>query len=183
MIRTPAMEGEAIRKEAGTPENFQRGHWNSSFHLLALAVTLLVLTGCGMFNMGKFRWIERTASDEKYYLVKDIFLTAGSTYNRKETFDHNMNETVNLMFIPKLEKNTYTTESIWYDPNGEEFITRRETYDQQSENKKGEDRQATGTTRVHTVPTKALFEKKPGLWKVALYIEGDLVRRLTFSLR
>ena len=94
-----------------------------------------------------------------------------------------MNETVNLVFIPKLEKNTYTAESIWYDPNGEEFRKIRTTYDAQSESKKGEDRQASGSTRVHTMPTKELFEHKPGLWKVALYIENDLVRRLTFSLR
>lgn len=183
MIRTPAMEGKSIRKEPGERGNFQRARWKCSFYLLALAVTFLVLTGCGMFNLGKLRWIERTASDEKYYLVKDVFLTPGSSYNRKQAFDHNMNDTVNLFFIPKLEKNTYTTESVWYDPNGEEFRKIRKTYDTQSESKKGEDRKASGTTRVHSIPTKELFEHKPGLWKVALYIENDLVRRLTFSVR
>jgi hypothetical protein len=68
------------------------------------------VANCDMFNLGKFRWIERTASDEKYYLVKDVFLTPGSTYNRKDAFDHNMNETVNLFFMLEMEPNTYVTE-------------------------------------------------------------------------
>jgi hypothetical protein len=33
------------------------------------------------------------------------------------------------------------------------------------------------------VPTKELYEKKPGVWSVVLYLENDLVRKLTFSLR
>jgi hypothetical protein len=154
-----------------------------SFYLLVLVSTFLLLAGCGMFNMGKPLWIQKTDADEKYYLVKDAFLTGGSAYNRRETFDHNMHESVNLFFTPKMEPNTYTTESIWYDPNGAEFRKIRTTYDAQKESKKGDDRQASGSTRVHTVATKELYDHKPGLWKVALYIEKDLVRKLPFSIR
>jgi hypothetical protein len=57
------------------------------------------------------------------------------------------------------------------------------TYDRQKESKKGDERQASGSTRVHTVATKELYDHKPGLWKVELYIEKDLVRRLPFSIR
>ncbi len=153
------------------------------FHLLVLTAILLLVGGCGMFNLGKWKGIEKASADEKYYLVKDIFLTAGSAYNRKDAFDHNMNESVNLFFTPKMEQNTYVAESIWYDPNGDEFRKIRTTYDAQKESKKGDDRQASGSTRVHSIPTKELYDHKPGVWKVELYLEKDLVRRLTFSVR
>jgi hypothetical protein len=183
MIRTCDMHGTAIETEAGKPGSSQLMSLKGVFHLLVLASTLLLLAGCGMFNLGKWKGIEKVSSDEKYYLVKDAFLTAGSAYNRKETFDHNMNESVNLFFTLKMEPNTYVTESVWYDPNGEEFRKIRTTYDAQKETKKGDDRQASGTTRIHSMATKELYDHKPGLWKVALYIDKDLVRRLTFSLR
>jgi hypothetical protein len=183
MIRTNEADGKIIRKEDREPGSLQLMSLKGLFHLLVLASTLLLLGGCGMFNLGKWKGIETSAADEKYYLVKDIFLTAGSAYNRRETFDHNMNESVNLFFTPKMEPNTYTTESIWYDPNGAEYRTIRATYDAQKESKKGNDRSNTPTTRVHSMPTKELYDHKPGLWKVALYIEKDLVRRLTFSIR
>lgn len=183
MIRTCEMHGKAIGTKTGKQGSLKLMSMKGLFHLLVLTSILLLLAGCGMFNMGKWKGIEKTDADEKYYLVKDIFLTAGSAFNRKETFDHNMNESVNLFFTPKMEPNTYVTESIWYDPNGEEFRKIRATYDAQKESNKGDDRQASGSTRVHTMATKELYDHKPGLWKVALYIEKDLVRRLTFSVR
>jgi hypothetical protein len=112
-----------------------------------------------------------------------VVLSAGSAYNPRDTFDHNLNEMVNLYFVPRTEPNTYVAQTIWYDPNGDEFRTIRTTYDLQTESKKGEARRKSGTTRVHTVSTKELFEHRPGIWKVQLYIGKDLVRRLTFSLR
>ncbi len=183
MIRTCELHGKAIGTGAGKPRSLQLMSLKGLLHLLVLASTLFLIAGCGMFNLGKWKGIEKAAADEKYYLVKDAFLTAGSAYNRKETFDHNMNESVNLIFTPKMEPNTYTVESIWYDPNGEEFRKIRKTYDAQKETSKGEDRQASGSTRVHTMSTKEFYDHKPGLWKVELYIEKDLVRRLPFSIR
>jgi hypothetical protein len=183
MIRVDEANSRGIRNETEEPVNLHPMPLKGLFPLLALTITLFLLTSCGMFNLGKWKGIEKTSADEKYYLVKDVFLSAGSAYNRRDNFDHNMSESVNLYFIPKMEPNTYVAESIWYDPDGEEFKTIRRTYDLQSETKKGDERQKSGTTRVHTVSTKELFDHKPGVWKVALYIGKDLVRRLTFSLR
>jgi hypothetical protein len=148
------------------------------------ALTLVaVLAGCGAINVGKWKGIEKTASDENFYLVKDIFLTGGSAFSPRETFDHNMHDTVSLFFMPKDEKNTYVAESRWQDPMGLEFRTIRTTYDKQEEGKKGIERPKGGATRVHTIPTSELYNHKPGQWKVALYLDGKLVRRLSFTVR
>jgi len=149
----------------------------------ALAATLVWLGGCGAINVGKWKGIERTGSDEEYYLAKDIFLTAGSAFSQRNSFDHNMHESINVFFIPRNETNTYVVETIWYDPAGQEFRKIRTTYDRQRETAKGDERTATGTTRVHSIPTKDLFEHKPGAWKVALYLDGRLVRKLDFTVR
>lgn len=151
--------------------------------LLITTVFAVALAGCGIINPGKWKGIETTARDENYYLVKDIFLTPGSSAAAKDTFDHNVNETVNLFFIPRNETNKYTAESIWYDPSDQEFRTIRTTYDTQSEGKKGIERKSSGTTRIHSMPTAVLYNHKPGLWKVELLLDGKLARRLTFSVR
>ncbi len=151
--------------------------------LFSIGFMLVVLTGCGSINPGKWKGIETTSKDEQYYLVKDVFLSPGSSANAKESFDHNVNEVVNLFFIPRNETNKYTAESIWYDPSDQEFRTIRTTYDSQSEGKKGVERKNTGTTRIHSIPTSALFNHKPGLWKVELFLDGKLARRLSFSVR
>jgi hypothetical protein len=148
-----------------------------------LAIVLLANVGCGVINPGKWKGIEATAKDEKYYLVKDVFLTAGSAYVSKEVFDHNMNETVNLVFTPANEKNHYVTETVWTDPVDQEFRTIRMTHDVQAEGKRDQQRKKSGTPRVHSISTGELFNRKPGLWKVALYVDGELARRLTFSVR
>ena len=168
--------------EAEKRRSWKRMTIKRSFHLFTLATTLFLMS-CGMFNMGKWKGIEWTPSDEKFYKVKSAFLTAGSAYHPKETFDHNMNESVNLFFTPRMEPNTYVAETIWYDPDEQEFRTIRTTYDAQQEGKKGEERQKEPATRVHSMPTKELYDRKPGLWKVALYIDKELVRRLSFTLR
>jgi hypothetical protein len=142
----------------------------------------MLMQGCGLINPGKFKWIEKTGRGEEFYLVKDIFMTPGSSNIRKESFDHVINETVNLVFIPREEKNHYIAESIWYDPSENEFRTVRATYDKQQENKTGFERVKGGTPRIHTMPTKELYNHKPGLWKVALYLEGKLVRTLRFTV-
>lgn len=155
--------------------------------LLFTGVTLLLwlffMSGCGVINPGKWKGIEKSAKDEKYYLVKDVFLTAGSAYLSKQTFDRNMNDSVNLFFTPISEKNHYVTETIWFDPNDHEFRTIRMTHDVQAESKQDFQRKKSGTPRVHTISTKELYDHKPGLWKVALYIDGELARRLTFTVR
>ena len=154
--------------------------WLASLILTVALITLM--QGCGAFNPGKFKWIEKTAKGEEFYLVKDMFMTPGSAHIRKQSFDHAMNETINLVFIPSNEKNTYVAESIWYDPSDVEFKTIRTTFDKEKENKAGFERDKAGTTRIHTMPTKELHDHKPGLWKVALYLEGRLVRTMTFTV-
>lgn len=139
--------------------------------------------GCGVINPGKWKGIERTSADEKYYLVKDVMLTPGSTYLSKEIFDHNMNDSINLVFTAVNERNRYVAESRWIDPLGAEYRTIRATYDKQVESKQDFDRKKAGTPRVHSITTKELFEHKPGLWKVVLYLDGELARRLTFTVR
>ncbi len=151
--------------------------------LVFLLMSILLTTGCGAFNVGKLQWLVHTPSDEKYWMVKDIFLTAGSAYTRKDTFDHNMNEVVNLFFMPKDERNRYVAESRWYDPAGVEYRTIRTTYDMQQERSGGEERDKKGTTRIHTMSTRELVDHKPGMWKVALYLNDELVRRLSFTVR
>jgi hypothetical protein len=153
------------------------------FALVSVLVSFLLTTGCGAFSLGKLKWLEHTASDEKYWLVKDVFLTAGSAYTRKDTFDHNMNDVVNLFFMPKDERNHYVAESRWIDPSGQEYRTIRTTYDIKEERKTGEDRDKKGSTRIHTMSTRELVNHKPGMWKVALYLNDELVRRLTFTVR
>ncbi len=36
---------------------------------------------------------------------------------------------------------------------------------------------------MHTIPTAELYKHKPGLWKVSLFLDGKLARRLSFSIR
>jgi hypothetical protein len=159
--------------------------WFRDANLLYTVVLTVILfsSGCGAINVGKWRGIERAAPDEAYYLVNDIFLTASSAYNRREIFDHNLNESVHLFFTPKNEKPTYVTKSVWQDPNGQEYRTIRMTYDRVREQREGIERTKKSTPRVHTMPTKELYAHKPGLWKVSLYIEKQLVRRLTFLVK
>ncbi|MCX5873763.1 MAG: hypothetical protein NTY51_11115 [Deltaproteobacteria bacterium] len=139
--------------------------------------------GCGVINPGKWKGIESTSSDEQYYLVKDVFLSPGSAYAAKDSFDHNVNESVNIFFTPRNETNQYTAETIWYDPSDQEFRKIRNTYDTKTESKQGINRDSKGTTRVQSMPTRQLFNHKPGLWKIELFLDGKLARRLTFTVR
>lgn len=151
----------------------------------ALVVFILLATGCSAINPGKWKGIEKTAADEKYYLVKDIYMTSGSAAYTKSTFDHNMNDVINLFFNARNEKSHYVAETKWIDPTGEEYRVIRTTHDVQQENKTNMDQRhiSEGTTRVHSVSTKALYKHKPGLWKVILYLDGELARRLEFTVR
>ena len=102
----------------------------------------------------------------------------------KTVFDHHLNPVVNLWFTLANEKNKYVAESRWIDPAGDEFRTIRRTYDINEEGKRSVDRRdRKGTPRVHTMSVQQLYEHKPGLWKVALYIDGELARRFEFSVR
>ncbi len=151
--------------------------------IIAFCLIFCCVEGCGMINPGKWKGIETTSSDEYYYLVKDVFLSPGSAYAAKDHFDHNVNELVNLFFVPRNETNQYTAETIWFDPSDQEFRKVRQTYDTKSESKQGINRDSKGTTRVHSMPTAQLFNHKPGLWKVQLYLDGKLARRLNFTVR
>lgn len=149
----------------------------------SLIVTFLLAFGCGAINAGKWLGVQKSDPDVKYYLVKDTVLTPGSSYLSKEFFDHNMNEVINLLFTVVNEKNHYVAESRWIDPIGVEFRTIRTTHDRQQEGKQDIDRRATGTTRMHSIFTKPLFDHKPGQWKVELFIDGELARRMPFTVR
>jgi hypothetical protein len=151
--------------------------------IASLVVSFLLVSGCGAVSIGKWKGLEHTPSDENYWLVKDIFLAAGSAHTRKDTFDHNMHEDVNLFFIPKDERNYYVAESRWIDPSGQEYRTIRTTYDMKEERKTGEERDKKGTTRIHNMSVRELVNHKPGMWKVALYLNDKLVRRLSFTVR
>ncbi len=157
--------------------------WIKVFFYFFAVMTFLSSGGCSAINVGKWRGIERAAPDEAYYLVKDVFLTATSAFNRREIFDHNLNESVHLFFVPSYEKPTYTVETVWIDPDGQEYRTIRTTYDKNKEEKQGIERGRSAAPRVHTMPTRELYEHKPGMWKVALYIEKQLVRRLNFMVK
>jgi len=157
---------------------------NANFLCIVVIIIFMFTSGCGAINIGKWRGIERTAPDEAYYLVNDVFLTASSASSPREIFDHNLNESVHLFFLPKDEKPTYVAESVWLDPDGQEYRTIRATYDKAREEKQGIDRKPRGSNpRIHTIPTKELYEHKPGMWKVALYLEKQLVRRLSFLVK
>ncbi len=154
---------------------------------------LIILSGCGAmkldtlkkaFNLGKFKGIESTAPDEAYYLLTDIFFTGGSSYNRREDFDHTLQDAVSLVFKPANEKGHYVTKSVWYDPSGVEYRTMRQTHDKQEEQKRGETRaEKGGTNRMHTLTTQELYEQGPGRWKVELFIDDKLARRMELSIR
>ena len=152
-----------------------------------LCMVLFVLTllsgGCGAINIGKWRGIEHADPDEAYYLVNDVFLTATSAMNPREVFDHNLNEAVHLYFTARDEKPTYVVKSVWQDPDGQEYRTIRTTYDKAREEKKGDQRSRKSTPRIHSMPLQELYAHKPGMWKVSLYIEDQLARRLTFLVK
>jgi len=150
---------------------------------IMFALVILLLTGCGAFGLGKLTLIEKTDSDEKYYLAKKVLLTAGSPQPR-ESFDHSILNVVNLMFIPANEKGHYVTKSIWYDPSGAEYRTIRQTHDRHEEANRGEDRDTKkGTMRMHTMSLQDLYHHKPGRWRVKLFIDSNLVRKLDFTVR
>jgi hypothetical protein len=151
----------------------------------ALVAAVLMLSGCKALGLGKFLWLEETTKEEKYWLVKDACVSPGSSYMAKTEFDHNMNPVINVLFTPKNEKNHYVAETMWIDPLGQEFRTIRTTHDIQLEGKTSIDRRpiSDGTPRMHMMPTKALYGHKPGLWKVKLYLDGELARILEFAVR
>jgi hypothetical protein len=158
------------------------GRERLAFWLMIFVVMAAGSFGCQAFNPGKFKGIERTDPDEKYYLLKKIALTAGSTAHARTSFDHTMQDVVNVIFTPANEQNNYVTKTVWYDPSGLEFRTIQQTHILRDEQDKARDRPKGGSQRVHSMPLKALYKHKPGLWKVELFIDDQLARRLTFNV-
>ena len=72
----------AFRREDGDASSIRETHCQTYHvnHLPAFAVG-----GCGVINVGKWKGIETTSSDENTYLLKDAFLTAGSAALPEET--------------------------------------------------------------------------------------------------
>jgi hypothetical protein len=145
-----------------------------------LILVLLICSGCGVINPGKYQPITRPKG-EAYYLAKDVFLAAGSS--RKEAFDHAIHEAVSLCFIPANERNHYVAESVWTDPSDREFRKIRQTYDLNTEQRKGEERAKGGAMRAQAMSTAEMAAHQPGMWKVALYMDDELVRKLDFSIK
>lgn len=154
-----------------------------SLSLVLLLTVMGHLSGCGALNLGKWRGIETSDADEKYYLVKDAFLTASSAALRRDNFDHTLQPTINLIFKPATEPGHYVTKSVWINPKGEEFKTIRETHDRQQETKQGIQRDKDGSTRIHTISTQDLWTEGEGIWTVELYIDDELARRLEFTVQ
>jgi hypothetical protein len=153
------------------------------FLLISIISISLSLAGCGVLNLGEWKGIETSDPDEKYYLVKDAFLTASSAAMRRDDFDHTLQPVINLVFIPANEPGHYVTKSIWYAPDGSEFDVIRQTHDRRQEANAGEQRKKEGTTRIHTISTQDLWEKGEGLWKVELYIDDELAKRIEFTVQ
>ncbi len=160
-------------------------HRAARFSSRAAAVLLcvVVLNACSIIDFGRYKGIEWTGKDERYYKVKELVLGAGASSQPRTFFDHTLQEAVVLSFIPIMEKNHYITKTIWKDPLNQEFRTVRQTHDVKEEGKDGSDRPRGGSRRVHSMPTRLLREHKPGLWTVELFIDDELVRRLTFTIQ
>ncbi len=155
----------------------------STIRLLTVLGMVWAVAGCGVLNVGKFKGLERTDSDEKYYLLKEVRLVSASSARAKTHFDHTLDQVVNLVFVPANEKNHYVTKSVWYDPSGEEYRTIRQTHGKTDEEANGASRQKGGTTRIHTLPLMPMWRHKPGQWTVELFIDDELARRLEFHVR
>lgn len=155
-------------------------------HILRFPFAVLIflhVVSCGAFNLGKWKGIEWTSKAESHWLLKNVFLTGGSAYNPRDTFDHSLQDTVNLVFVPSNEKPHYISRSVWTDPSGEEFRVIRQTHDKNEESQRMEERNEKGTTRIHSVSTHDLFSRGVGKWTVEVYIDDVLARKLTFTLR
>lgn len=171
-------------------KRFGFGNSESAFplrSLLLVAVTCMVVfvAGCSAINLGRVLWIDWPERGDKYYLLKEAFLSSGGPDAAKRSFDHQMNPVVNLFFSLRNETNRYVVRSVWIDPYGQEYRTIRRTYAIDKESKKSIDRrpQTGSTMRVHSITTEELYQRKPGLWKVALLIDGELARRFEFTVR
>jgi hypothetical protein len=153
--------------------------------ILRISAVLLLgsfLAGCGYFTLGKYRGIEWTPKDEKYYLLKDVQVSTGSSLQPRKSFDHTMQDSVVVSFVAKDEKFHYVTKTIWKDPSGLEYHVIRQTHKLADEKEQGAERPKEGIRRIHSMSTQDLFAHKPGLWTVEIYIDDDLARRLTFSV-
>lgn len=155
----------------------------SPMRIGAVLLMMLAFAGCGVINVGKFKGVERTDSDEQYYLVKETRLLSSSSARPKDHFDHSLDDTVNLMFVPANEKNQYISKTIWYDPSGQEYRTIRQSHDKAKENPEALQGPKRGTSRIHTMPLLPMWKHKPGMWTVELYLDGQLARRLEFHVR
>ena len=151
--------------------------------IFAVMLVTSTLTGCGIFNPGKFLGVVKTDPDEEFYLVERAELASSASSRSKTRFDHTLDETVNLLFVPANEKNRYISKTIWYDPGGYEFRTIRHTHDRVKENPDSIGAPKKGTPRVHSMPLSEMWDHKKGLWKVELYLDGKLARRLKFHVR
>ncbi len=157
-------------------------HSTASIGLL-ISILMGGLCSCSLINPGPITPWVRTDEDENHWLVKNIRLGAGMSAANRSSFDHAIDDKIVLMFVPNNEKNRYVTKSVWHDPMGLEYRTVRQAHDLKTEIPDGSERYKHGTPRFHTMVVKDLYRHKPGPWKVELFPDDKLARRLNFEVR
>jgi hypothetical protein len=179
-----------VRDASADPFPSSRGHEPVSGSCIAhVCTSLMIATVSAILMSVDCRPISAetnpVSTEEKYYLVGEVYLSPGSAYSAKEVFDHDMNDVINLCFTPRNEKNHYVVRTIWYDPAGQEYRSIRRTYDIVREGRKAvaPRRQGKGTPRVISVSVAELYAHKPGRWRVDLYLDGELAKKLEFTVR
>lgn len=145
-----------------------------------LAILVVLPAGCKLLR--PMMPVERD-HDVEHHLLKKIGLTSYSSAYPRKVFDHDLDEEVNLTFVPDNEKNDYVSRTVWFDPLGEEFRTIRQSYKKVRETLDTLERPKGGSTRTHTMSVKEMWEHRPGMWTVELYLDDRLARRLTFNVR
>lgn len=120
------------------------------------------------------------AAGEEPGLLKEFHLNPASIRTHKGTVYYLTNEFVSLVFVPRNEKPSYIAESRWYDPTDQEFRTIMVAYDRPEQTEKSPE---SGYFRVHSMPARELYDHRPGMWKVALYIDNQLAGTQTFFVK
>ena len=107
MIGIPEADGGDVREINVEPDSWRLMFVNRRCHLLVLRWPQLFFSQvveCSIWEEG--RGSKQLQRMRNITLLKICSLTAGSAYAPKEAFDHNMNESINLFFIPKSEPKT-----------------------------------------------------------------------------
>ncbi len=145
------------------------------------ATLIMSATGC---KKNRGTWLnEPTDFDEQPKLLREVRLTSHASAHPRKVFDHDLDETIHLGFIPAGPTKEHESKTVWFDSLGKEFRTIRRSH------KKGEsafdptEKPGTHPPRTHTMSVKEMWKHRPGVWSVELYLDDKLARRLRFSVR